>query len=419
MPTDAEVIVAGAGPAGASAARALAAAGIDTLLVDRAEFPRNKPCGGGISERVLRRLPWVRDPLAGIDVHRVSRVRLEAPDGNALDLDSTDPCVLLIRRVEFDHALVGAARAAGARMMPRFEIAQVEMREGDVVLQSRDGRRLSAPLVVAADGVHSVIAKRLGVNPRWPRNRLAIDMMEETPVQRLSTPFSDRLWVAYAYRGLDGYAYVFPKTHHVNVGIGCLLAHYDAAVEDAPYTLQERFVSALVEQGWLSGTSDRASFTPFLIPVGGPLPRAWHGRVLFTGDAGGFVHAVTAEGIYYAMVSGDLAAAAVAASRRALGRAGPLYDRLWRREIGAELADSVLIQRYLFASHARVSRVVRGAAAAPALTSAILAYVRGDLPYASLRRRILVRFPLTMVRMLRERWRQPADPLPAPREVTE
>jgi flavin-dependent dehydrogenase len=119
------------------------------------------------------------------------------------------------------------------------------------------------------------------------------------------------------------------------------------------------------------------------------------------------------------MVSGDLAAQAVAASRSDLERAGPLYDRLWRREIGAELADAVLSQRYLFASHARVSRVVRAAAAAPALTSAILAYVRGDLPYASLRRRMLVRFPLTMVRMLRARWRRTAEALPAPREVTE
>ncbi|MEO7156126.1 MAG: FAD-dependent monooxygenase, partial [Vicinamibacterales bacterium] len=109
---DAEVIVAGAGPAGASAARALAAAGIDTLLVDRAEFPRNKPCGGGISLRALRRFPWLGAALAGIDVHRIARLHLEGPGGAALDLDHTDPCVLLIRRVQFDHALVQQAMAA-------------------------------------------------------------------------------------------------------------------------------------------------------------------------------------------------------------------------------------------------------------------------------------------------------------------
>lgn len=406
MSADAEVIVAGAGPAGAAAARALAAAGLDTLLLDRAQFPRNKPCGGGVSLRALRRFPWLEPALTGIDVHRIARLRLEAPDGGALDLDSGDPCVFLVRRVEFDHALAESARNAGARLVQGFEIAQAEMGRADVTLQARDGRRLTAPLVVAADGVHSVIAKRLGVNSRWPRASLAIDMMEETPCDRLSASRPDLLWVAYAYKGLDGYAYIFPKTHHVNAGIGCLLSHYDAGVTETPYRLQERFVSALVDRGLLAGRSDRQCFTPFLIPVGGPLPRAWRGRVLFAGDAGGFVHAVTAEGIYYAMVSGDLAGRAIVERRAAPDRAGATYERLWRREIGAELADAVLIQKYLFASHARVNRVVAGAAAAPALTSTIIDYVRGDLPYKALRRRMLVRFPMTMVRMLRERWRR-------------
>jgi len=406
MSPDAEVIVAGAGPAGAAAARALAAAGLDTLLIDRAQFPRNKPCGGGVSVRALRRFSWLEPALTGIDVHRIARLRLEAPDGGALDLDSGDPCVLLVRRVEFDHALAESARNAGARLVQGFEVAQAEMGPADVTLQARDGRRLTAPLVVAADGVHSVIAKRLGVNPRWPRASLAIDMMEETPCDRLSAARPDLLWVAYAYKGLDGYAYVFPKTRHVNAGIGCLLSHYDAAVTEAPYRLQERFVSALVDRGLLAGRSDRQCFTPFLIPVGGPLPRAWRGRVLFAGDAGGFVHAVTAEGIYYAMVSGDLAGRAIVERRAAPDRAGATYERLWRKEIGAELADAVLIQKYLFASHARVNRVVGGAAAAPALTSTIIDYVRGDLPYRALRRRMLVRFPMTMMRMVRERWRR-------------
>ncbi len=80
--------------------------------------------------------------------------------------------------------------------------------------------------MVAADGVHSVIAKRLGVNAHWPETRLAIDMMEETPNATLAATRPDVLWVAYAYQGLDGYAYIFPKTHHVNVGIGCLLSHF-------------------------------------------------------------------------------------------------------------------------------------------------------------------------------------------------
>jgi geranylgeranyl reductase family protein len=385
------------------AARTLAAAGLSTLLVDRAAFPRNKPCGGGISVRALTRFPWLESALADIDVHRISRLHLEGPENAAVNLVTDDPTVLLIRRVAFDHALVRAAAAAGARVESGFEIAQVETTPDAVMLQARDGRRVSAPFVVAADGVHSVIAKRTGVNARWPRTHLAIDMMEETPVSTLRSAQPDVLWVAYAYNGLDGYAYVFPKTAHVNVGIGCLLSHFDRQVDTAPYALQEQFVSSLTARGVLHGRSDRQCFTPFLIPVGGPLPRAWHGRILFAGDAGGFVNAITAEGIYYAMASGELAGRAVAArsgqaTPDAVGRA---YEHAWRTEFGAELADAVLIQRHAFASHARVRDAISGIASMRGVSGAILEYVQGRLSYRSLRRRLLLRFPLTLWRMAR------------------
>ena len=187
-------------------------------------------------------------------------------------------------------------------------------------------------------------------------------MMEETPLPVLRAEQPDVLWVAYAYDGLDGYAYVFPKTRHVNVGIGCLLSHFDTEVADRPYTLQERFVTSLVARGVLHGSSDRGCFTPFLIPVGGPLSRAWHEGVLFAGDAGGFVNAITAEGIYYAMVSGELAGQAIAAAHRrgAVSGAGPLYERAWQAELGTELRDAVLVQRYLFSSHPRVASAIHG-----------------------------------------------------------
>ena len=94
--------------------------------------------------------------------------------------------------------------------------------------------------------------------------------------------------------------------------------------------------------------------------------------MLLAGDAGGFVNGFSAEGIYYAMVTGDLAAGAIL--RRALGRgawrgdpaqARRAYVRAWRREIGAELRDSVLIQKYLFHSPPRMDRVVRAAQRRP------------------------------------------------------
>ena len=213
-----DVIVAGAGPAGATAARTLAAAGVKVLLLDKSAFPRNKPCGGGISVRALTRFPWLRAAMSGIDLHSVSRLQLEGPDGVVLEMSSAEPSMLLIRRVEFDHALVREAVRAGAAVREGFEITHAVIDDdGGVTLRSRGGETLRAPMVIAADGVHSVIAKRLGVNKAWPPRSIALDMMEETPVETLRAEQPDVLWVSYGYRGLDGYAYVFPKVRHVNV----------------------------------------------------------------------------------------------------------------------------------------------------------------------------------------------------------
>lgn len=402
---DADVIVAGGGPAGAVAAAALASAGLDTLVLDRAEFPRNKPCGGGISARALQRFPWFEATLAEIDVHRIASLHLEGPHGSVMALESAAPCVLLARRVELDHALLHRALVAGARVEHGFEITQADVEADRVTVRARDGRVRSARRAVAADGVHSVIGKRLGVNSRWARNLLALDMMEETPHTTLRATRPDVLWVAYAHDGLDGYAYVFPKVHHVNVGIGCLLSHFDHHVDAPPYDLQQAFVHSLVGRGVLEGRSDRRCFTPFLIPVGGPLPRTWSGPVLFAGDAGGFVNAITAEGIYYAMVSGELAARAIAETGlQSPVATGRRYERLWRRELGAELADAALLQKYLFSDHARVAGAVRGASDLAWFTDLVLAYFRGEVAYGTVRRTVLWRFPATALKLARQRF---------------
>jgi len=98
------VVVVGAGPAGATAALALASAGIAVRLLDRSAFPRNKPCGGGISARVLKRFPYLVRALPRIAAHRVSRLYLEGPGGRATTIDARGPAALMIRRVEFNGA---------------------------------------------------------------------------------------------------------------------------------------------------------------------------------------------------------------------------------------------------------------------------------------------------------------------------
>ena len=410
------IIVAGAGPAGATAARRLALAGKPVKLLDRRPFPRQKPCGGGISLRVLARFPYLEHELARIATHTVRRLYLEGPGGRSTIVESDGPAALMIRRLEFDDLLVSLAVAAGAELITGVDIVQARESFDGVELATRDGRRFSAAAIVAADGVHSVIARRLGINPGWAPSAVALDMMEETPRTTLRDVDSSTLWVSYGHaptsdervagagdpspsRGVpEGYAYIFPKRDHVNIGIGYVLSYYRDAIADSPYDLQHQFIDHLRRRHLVQGESVRENFTPFLIPVDGPLPVPARGRVLLAGDAGGFVNGFTAEGIYYAMVSGELAADAVLADdpRPVADR----YRRMVNDEIGDELRDSVLLRRYLFADRRRVVAVIDGARREQGLTRLILDFARGRMSYRALRRRMLTRSPMLAARLL-------------------
>ena len=182
-------------------------------------------------------------------------------------------------------------------------------------------------------------------------------MMEETPDDTLRSIDPETLWVSYGYGGSEGYAYVFPKAQHVNVGIGYVLDYFRAHVDAAPYDLQRRFIGELERARRARGRSSRAHFTPFLIPVGGPLPKTATRRVLLAGDAGGFVNGITAEGIYYAMVSGELAGRTAA---RADGATSDLAPRDRRRAPRRRL-----VQRHLLTTPRRIDALVAAARRAP------------------------------------------------------
>jgi len=389
-----DVIVVGAGPAGSTAARTLALGGARVLILDRATFPRNKPCGGGLTWRVLGRFPYLESVLPRIATHAVTRLYMEGPGGQAVTVDGGRPTVLMVRRIEFDHLLLQLAQEAGAELVEGVEITRAEHRGGMVHLETREGRSFDAPLVVAADGVYSVVSRRLGFNRGWPPSSVAIDMMEETPTDQLRATDAQTLWVSFAPDAAHGYGYIFPKASWVNVGVGYLLSSFKSDIARPPYQVHESFVANAKRRGLLVGASDRARFTPYQIPIGGPLPVTARGGVYLVGDAGGFVNGFSAEGIFFAMVSGDLAGRAILD-----GPSPRRYQRSWRREIGAELRDSRLLSRYLFADLSRIDRLVRAVRVFPDVNRLLVSYAVGELSYQEARRQFLVRFPRVAIRL--------------------
>lgn len=386
-----EVIVAGAGPSGATAAKVLGEAGISTLLIDKSAFPRDKPCGGGISARALARFPYLKEALAKIPANWVSKVHFESPAGHLVDYRSAEPLYLMIRRSEFDHLLFTLAR-------PKVEVATGALVrkinfDAEHVSVCTDRGEYRGRMIIGCDGANSVVARASGLRTGNVQSDYAIDMMEETPRTELQIAEHDRMYIYYRIRSHYGYGYVFPKATHVNVGIGFKLDYYLRNLRGEHYGHHQEFVGQLKSNKLLTGESNRANFRAFPLPISGPVPRTYSHRVLLAGDAGGFVNALTAEGIYYAMVSGEMAARAAVDAVRCRDFSSTrlrAYEQAWKSEIGEELAHSVRYQKMLLADPNRIDRVISAASRHPALADLLARYATGAITHARFKRAILL-----------------------------
>ena len=329
-----DVVVVGAGPAGSSAARAAVEAGAGrVLLLEKAEMPRYKTCGGGLIGYSRRSLP------AGFEIPVRQRIDAITFTLNGRKertrRDRAGDLLLLVNRAEFDLALAKAAVEAGVVLRTGSAVTSVEQDEdGTAVLLLADGERVLANAVVGADGSASRIARYVGVH--CGQVDLGLEAEIQVP-QKVAEEWAGRVLVDWG--PLPGsYGWVFPKGDVLTVGVINARGEGEAT---------RKYYRDFIERLGLAQyptVSDSGHLTRCR-EAGSPLSR---GRVLVAGDAAGLLEPWTREGISFALRSGTLAgksAAQLAGRPGATDDAG--YTAAVEEDLGAEMrAGSAMLKLF-------------------------------------------------------------------------
>jgi len=316
-----DVVVAGGGPAGAAAALSALRdrPGARVLLLDRADFPRDKVCGDGIAPEALDVVATLGvDAAALTDGHPpVPRLHVRSPGGDEGERTTRRPSFVVPREV-FDARLVRAAVAAGAELR-RHTVRDVVVRPDAVEVDGRFG----ADVLVGADGAESVVRRALGTRPNRP-DQLAVAIRgygPELPGQAgaLVLATTEQRWPAYAWS--------FPLGDgRANLGYGELVSGG---------TTRAELVAGLARL--LPGTRPE-HLRAHRLPLSTGRPRQPDGRVLLAGDAASLINPLTGEGIFYAVLSGALAGRAAAHG----ADAGAVLRTSLRRRLGRHFRSTTV-----------------------------------------------------------------------------
>ena len=330
---EADVIVVGAGPAGATTAFYLAQSGLDVLLLEKSRFPREKVCGDGLTPRAVKALVgmgikvgeqdgWVRNK--GLRVIGAG-LRLEMPWP---ELSSYPGYGLVRTRHDMDEALARRAEQAGARLLEGVTVTGPVRHERTgritgVVARPEGGdeRRYAARVVVAADGNSSRLSVAMGLRKRDDRPLgVAVRTYYQSP--RHDDDYLESwldLWDGD--RLLPGYGWIFGMGDGTsNVGLGLL--NTSAAFGHTDYhALLRKWLKGMPAEWGFTEENRTAPVRGAALPMGFNRTPHYHQGLLLVGDAGGMVNPFNGEGIAYAMESGEILARtitqALARSRRA------------------------------------------------------------------------------------------------------
>lgn len=342
---DADVIVVGAGPAGATTAYYLATAGLDVLVLEKSSFPRDKVCGDGLTPRAVRQLVRMGVDTSGPEWIRNKGLRIIG-GGMRLHLPwpelSDYPNYGLVRtRMDFDQLLARHAASAGARVKERVNVTGPVIDEGTGRIAGVRARLLDeggrgsgepvtyrAPLVVAADGPSSRLATAMGIHKRDDRP-MAVAVRTYFASPRHDDDWMEswlELWSDDPAGGgkilLPGYGWIFGTGNGTsNVGLG--ITNTSKAFGRVAYKdMLRRWVAQTPPEWGFSEENQVGDIRSAPLPMGFNRQPHYGRGLLLVGDAGGMVNPFNGEGIDYAMEAAGLAAtvAVDALSRDAAGR---------------------------------------------------------------------------------------------------
>jgi geranylgeranyl reductase family protein len=280
-----DVAVVGAGPAGSTAAYRLAAAAARVLLVDKAVFPRDKPCGGGVTGRAARLLPFSIDPVVE---ERVERLECRLNYRRRFERQARKPLALMTQRSRLDHFLLEQAAAAGAEVRDGAKVADIRP-DGLTV----DGEEVRARLVIGADGCNGSAARSLGL-----ADGVMHGVALEANVPYSAVPRARYGGVMVLEMGVihGGYGWVFPKGDHANVGVG-------GYASEGPRL--RAHLRRLCEEHGIDPDAATA-MRGYRLPMRTPESRLARGTAAVIGDAAGLVDPFSGDGMYEAFLSSQL-----------------------------------------------------------------------------------------------------------------
>ena len=328
---DADVVIAGAGPAGTATAKRLvdlSGGQLRILVLDRHRFPRDKPCGGALTGRMVEAMEQVGLKLS-VDSAPCDKGLVRY--GSFERVVQMGRPVQIVRRSELDHSFLQQAEAAGACIVQGEGVVRYQVDEEGVRVETSRGRSLTACVLVGADGVASVVRKELTGGQRGTPHRLfAAELARPASVGTVDTMTYD---FSLMSEGLRGYLWLFPVPGgRVNVG----LMHYPSRHEP----LSGRPLMELLRRGLRRYGVELPDHAARGWPVWGYHPKAVVSapRVLTVGDAAG-IDGLTGEGIAVALEQAALAAQMICEAFDA-GQFGfaDYRRRLRKATVGRELA---------------------------------------------------------------------------------